>query len=107
MKVHKMSSEQARMEWRTLLDLASQDDVDIVIERHGKATAAVIGYEAYLAIQSTLAEIRTGGPSQKRGQRMATVLEQLSQLPERTPIADPLTWQREQRQDRTLPVRDD
>ena len=105
MKVRTVSSEQARTEWRTLLDLASQGDVDIVIERHGKATAAVIGYETYLAIRSTLAEMRAGASARQRGQQMAAVLEQLAQLPERAPIADPVTWQREQRQDRALPGR--
>ena len=49
-----MSSEQARTEWRRLLDLASQGNVDIVIERHGKATAAVISYETYQALQPAL-----------------------------------------------------
>ena len=86
MTVRTMSSEQARTEWRALLDLASQGGVDVVIERHGKATAAVISYEMYRTIQSTLAEIRTGTSAQQQGQQMASVLEQLAQLPERTAI---------------------
>jgi PHD/YefM family antitoxin component YafN of YafNO toxin-antitoxin module len=45
---------------RTLLDLASQGGIDIVIERHGKATAALISYETYQALQPALTEIRTG-----------------------------------------------
>jgi prevent-host-death family protein len=106
MTLRTMSSEQARTEWRTLLDLASQGSIDIVIERHGKATAAVISYETYRAIQSTLAEIRAGTSAQQRGQQMATVLEELAQLPERTAIKDPRAWQIEQRRDRTLPGRD-
>ena len=106
MALRTMSSEQARTEWRTLLDLASQGGVDIVIERHGKATAAVISYETYQALQPALTEIRTGASAQQRGQQMATVLEKLAQLPERTPIADPVIWQIQQRQDRALPGRD-
>lgn len=100
-----MSSEQARTEWRTLLDLASQGEVDIVIERHGKATAAVISYETYQALQPALSQIRTGASAQQRGQQMATVLEKLAQLPERTTIADPTAWQIQQRRDRPLPGR--
>ena len=106
MTVRTMSSEQARTEWRALLDLASQGGVDVVIERHGKATAAVISYEMYRTIQSTLAETRTGASAQQQGQQMASVLEQLAQLPERTAIADPVIWQIQQRQDRMLPGRD-
>jgi prevent-host-death family protein len=106
MTLRTMSSEQARTEWRTLLDLASQGDVDVVIERHGKATAAVISYETYRALQSTLAEIRAGASAHQRGQQMATMLEQLAQLPDRSETTDPVTWQIQQRQERTLPGRD-
>ena len=101
-----MSSEQARTDWRTLLDLASHGGIDIVIERHGKAMAAVISYEAYQALQPALAELRAGASAQERGRRIAAVLEKLAQLQERTMIADPSAWQREQRQDRSLPGRD-
>ena len=106
MTIRKMSSEQARTDWRALLDLASQGGVDIVIERHGKPTAAVINYETYRAIQSALAEARAGVSAKQRGQRMAGLLEQLAELSERTEISDPLAWQTEQRQDRSLPGRD-
>jgi hypothetical protein len=37
---------------------------------------------------------------------MATVLEKLAQLPERTTIADATAWQIQERQDRSLPGRD-
>ena len=106
MNVQKMSSEQARTEWRRLLDLASQEDVDVVIERHGKAIATVISYQAYRAIQSTLAEIRSGGAAKQRGLQMADILEQLAHLPERRKISHPLKWQIEERQDRPLPGRE-
>ena len=106
MTLRTVSSEQARTEWRALLDLASQGGVDIVIERHGKATAAVISYETYQALQPALAELRTGASAQQRGQSTAAVLEKLAQLPERTRIADPTAWQIQQRVDRPLPGRD-
>ena len=101
-----VSSEQARTEWRTLLDLASKGGIDIVIERHGKATAAVISYETYQALQPALNELRTAASAQQRGQRLAAVLKELAHLPDRTPIADPTAWQREQRRERSLPGRD-
>lgn len=107
MTLRTMNSEQARTRWRALLDLASQEDVDIVIERHGKATAAVISYEMYQALQPALAEIRASTSARQRGQKMAAALEELAHLPERIPIEKPMAWQREQRQDRALPGRDD
>jgi PHD/YefM family antitoxin component YafN of YafNO toxin-antitoxin module len=97
-----MSSEQARTEWRALLDLASQDEVDVVIERHGKATAAVIGYKTYQAIQSALAEIRESASAQKRGRQMAAALQELAELPEPMAIEDAVAWQTEARKDRVL-----
>ena len=106
MPVRTMSSEQARTQWRTLLDLASQSGVDIVIERHGVATAAIISYETYQAIQPALAEMRVGLSGQQRGQKMAAVLEQLAHLPERLSIRDPVAWQIRERKDRALPDRD-
>ncbi|HSJ56669.1 MAG TPA: type II toxin-antitoxin system Phd/YefM family antitoxin [Anaerolineae bacterium] len=106
MTLRTVSSEQARTEWRTLLDLASKGDVDIVIERHGKATAAVISYETYRALQPALNEIRTGISAQQRGRQMATALEKLAELPARAGMADPTTWQAEQRVDRPLPHSD-
>jgi PHD/YefM family antitoxin component YafN of YafNO toxin-antitoxin module len=106
MTLRTMSSEQARTEWRRLLDLASQGDVDIIIKRHGKATAAVISYETYQALQPALIEFRTDASAQQRGQQMANLLEKLAQLPRRTAIADPVMWQIQQREDRALPGRD-
>ena len=106
MTLRTMSSEQARTQWRILLDLASEGRVDIVIERHGKKTAAVISYDTYQALQPALTEIRAGASAQQRGEQMATVLEKLAQSPDRTTIADPVTWQIEQRRDRALPGRD-
>ena len=55
MTVRTMSSEQARTEWRTLLDLASQGGVDVVIEQHGKAAAAVLEALAQLPERTSIA----------------------------------------------------
>ena len=97
-----MSSEKAQTEWCNLLDLASQGDTDIVIERHGQATAVVIGYGTYRAIQKTLAEIRASASAQERGQQMAAILQELAELPEPIAIKDAVAWQIEQRQERRL-----
>jgi prevent-host-death family protein len=106
MALRTMSSEQARTEWRTLLDLASKGDVDIVIERHGKKTAAVISYEMYQALRPIMTEIRTDASVKQRGYQMADVLTRLAELPERTAIADPVMWQIQQREDRAQYGRD-
>ena len=66
MALRTMSSEQARTQWRTLLDLASREGVDIVIERHGKATAAVISYETYQALQPALTEMRSSASRRRQ-----------------------------------------
>ena len=106
MTVRFMSSEQARTQWRTLLDLAGQGDVDVVIERHGKATATVISYELYQAMQGVLATLRSVEERSRRGQRMADALQTLSDLPERNTIVDPVQWQIEQRAEHPLAGRD-
>lgn len=41
-----------------------------------------------------------------QGQRMAAALEQLAATPALADIADPVAWERETRQDRSLPDRD-
>jgi prevent-host-death family protein len=58
MSVQTYTSDQARAHWRDLLDLANSGDVDVVIERHGKPTATLIGFEAYQTIQALLEEVR-------------------------------------------------
>jgi prevent-host-death family protein len=100
-----MSSEKARTRWRDLLDMASKGNIDIVIERHGKATAAVISYEDYQAIRAILSRLRAGTLVQQ-GEQLASILEQIALLPDRKPIADPVVWQIQQREERQLPGRE-
>ena len=52
-----MQSEEARLAWRTILDTASSGG-DVVIKRHNKPTAVLIGYGDYLAILEELEEQR-------------------------------------------------
>ena len=42
MSVQVMKSEDARTNWRDVLDLTSAGNTDVVIERYGKPTSAVI-----------------------------------------------------------------
>jgi prevent-host-death family protein len=58
MTVQTFTSDHARSNWRDLLDLAATGETDVVIERHGKPTAALIGFEAYQAMQVLLDELR-------------------------------------------------
>jgi prevent-host-death family protein len=103
--VHTINSEQARTQWRELLDIASRGDVDIVINRHGKPTAAVISYEAYQAVQNLLENFREIETTRGQGRRMADLLEELAQLANRSTDMDGVEWQIEQRKDRSLPGR--
>lgn len=52
-----MSSDRARTHWREVLDNASSGE-DVVIERYGKRTAAVIAYEDFEALQEELEDLR-------------------------------------------------
>jgi PHD/YefM family antitoxin component YafN of YafNO toxin-antitoxin module len=106
MTLRTMSSEQARTGWNALLDLASWGDVDIVIERCGKPTAVVIGYETYRALQPTLAGLRVCASAQERGWQMAAILQELAELPDPVAIWEAVEGQSEQRQDRPLPGRE-
>jgi PHD/YefM family antitoxin component YafN of YafNO toxin-antitoxin module len=106
MTIRTIKSDQARSQWRALLDLASQEDVDVVIERHGKPTVAVINYDAYRAVLSALTEVRAAGLAQSNGKRMADALAQLATLPDRIDIADPVQWQIEERRERSLPIQE-
>jgi hypothetical protein len=53
-----------------------------------------------------LDQIVQATPPSEQGQRMAAALEKLAASQAVESIADPAAWQRETRQDRTLPGRD-
>lgn len=48
-----------------------------------------------------------GLPASEQGQRMAAALERLAACQSPPSIPDPATWEREMREDRLLPGRDD
>lgn len=64
MEVTTWDSRQAREKWRDLLDMASGGKADVVITRHGKPAAALIGYTDYLALQEELEELRSARRAQ-------------------------------------------
>src|SRR5690554_364234 len=52
-----MGSEEARREWRTVLDTVLAGE-DVVVERYSRPAVAVIAYDDYAAILHELEEIR-------------------------------------------------
>ena len=64
MQAKSMKSEEARLAWRTVLDLAASGD-DIVIERYSTPTAVLISYEDYVAILDDLEELRASRSASK------------------------------------------
>jgi prevent-host-death family protein len=52
-----LDSNQARLKWRDVLDAAGAGD-DVIVERYGKPTAAVIPYEDYQAVLEELDDLR-------------------------------------------------
>ena len=56
--VQTIASDHVYFHWCTMLDLAATGEMDYVIERHGTPTAALIGSEAYQAVQVLLDELR-------------------------------------------------
>jgi prevent-host-death family protein len=53
-----IGSREARQKWRDVLDTVYTGAADMIIERHGKAVAALIPYEDYLALQDALEDLR-------------------------------------------------
>lgn len=57
MALETLDSNEARLQWRGMLDHAEKRDA--VITRYGKPIAVVIGYEAWLGVQEELEDYRT------------------------------------------------
>ena len=51
-----LDSNEARLQWRGILDNANKEDA--IITRYGKPVAVVIGYDAWLGVQEELEEFR-------------------------------------------------
>ena len=59
MTVSVLDSNQARAQWREVLD-AALAGVETIVERYGKPTAAVIPYADYEALLDELDDLRAG-----------------------------------------------
>ncbi len=58
MTIQTLDSNQARLQWRAVLDTARAGQVDTVIERYGEPTAVVIPYPDYAELLEDLADLR-------------------------------------------------
>lgn len=58
------SSDKARAKWRDLLDTAVTGQ-DIIIERYGKPTVAVIAYEDFVELNEILQDLRDAREAQQ------------------------------------------
>lgn len=58
MTVATLDSNQARAQWRSILDATGAGEKDIVITRYGKPVAALIDYTDWVAIQEILDDLR-------------------------------------------------
>ena len=53
-----VSSREARMKWRTVLDTVDRGTADVIIERYGKPVATLIPYADYEELSEYLEELR-------------------------------------------------
>jgi len=65
MTVKTLDSNQARNNWREMLDTVVVSGVDVVITRYNQPIAAVVSYEDYVAMANQLAEMRTERAKQR------------------------------------------
>jgi prevent-host-death family protein len=76
MTVQTLDSNQARNNWREMLDTVLIKDVDVVITRYNKPLVTVLPYEDYLAVQKELDKRRAERKARKRieGEALATMI---------------------------------
>lgn len=58
MRCKVLSSDEARTRWRDIMDAATAGE-DVVVERYGKPTVAVIPYGDYLELLDALDDLRS------------------------------------------------
>ena len=63
MGIRVLSSDKARAKWRDVIDAAVAGE-DIVIERYGKPSVAIISYKDFVALEELLEEVRDGREAQ-------------------------------------------
>ena len=69
MSIKTVDSNQARNNWREMLDTVLGQEVDVVITRYNKPVVTMLDYEDYLTIREELAQKR----AQRRAQRQLQV----------------------------------
>jgi prevent-host-death family protein len=71
-----LDSNQARANWRDLLDTAIAEETDVIITRYNKPVVAVVAYEDYVAVQEELRRYRAERLTRRHltGEAMATML---------------------------------
>lgn len=76
MTIQVLESNQARNNWREMLDAVLIDDVDVVITRYNKPLVTVVAFEDYLAIQEELNRQRAKRKARRqlRSEALATVI---------------------------------
>jgi prevent-host-death family protein len=76
MSIKTVDSNQARNNWRAMLDAALSQDTDVVITRYNKPVVVMLDYDDYLSIRAELAQKRTLRQAQRRLQEeaLATML---------------------------------
>jgi prevent-host-death family protein len=66
-----MSAEEARREWRYLVDAAIAGE-DVIVKRYSRPAVAIIAYEDYAAIRQELEEMR----AQRRSEQVRAAWQQ-------------------------------
>lgn len=76
MTIQVLESNQARNNWREMLDTVLINDVDVVITRYNKPLVTVVAYEDYLAIQEELIRRRAIRKARRRlkSEALATMI---------------------------------
>ncbi|MFZ0548160.1 MAG: type II toxin-antitoxin system prevent-host-death family antitoxin [Candidatus Promineifilaceae bacterium] len=76
MTVKTVDSNQARNNWREMLDTVMAQDIDVVVTRYNKPVVTVVSYEDYLIVQEELTKRRAERKAQQQleGESLATML---------------------------------
>jgi prevent-host-death family protein len=76
MAVKTVDSNQARNNWREMLDAVMAQDVDVVVTRYNKPVVTMVSYEDYLSVQDELVKRRAERKTQQQieGETLATML---------------------------------
>ena len=76
MEMKTIDSNQARNNWREMLDMVKNKDIDVVITRYNHPVVTMLDYEDYLGIRDELARQRRERQKRKQlqGEAIATML---------------------------------